>query len=171
MGTYTKSVLDVTLKADVPQRVIDYLNWLVTDGWPSSEVSYTVAAISDTYDKNPPFPDDHPYFKTGRYCEVGKDYYGGPDESKGEVRSSLVLVNDRWVLHLHSHCKNYDSQLDLFYEWISPYCELAEGQVVGTWEPEPFGYDEDKWIKCLKVIDGKITDHQERKPYEGHLWT
>jgi len=108
MGMYTEIYVNVTLQAEMPEQV----RQLLTEGWK--------------YEGGLP---DHPFFKCERWGHIlspglgGGSYYfnrnngycfTGPDDLSGTY--SLLIIKD---------LKNYDSEIEKFFEWISLYVEGA----------------------------------------------
>lgn len=103
MGTYTEIFVNVALKADTPAHVLQILNN------PDDAVRLP----------------DHPFFSCDRWDQIltgpcsGGSYYFNlnnfyhfrtiDDISKG---AGLCLLQD---------LKNYDNEIDKFFDWIEPY--------------------------------------------------
>lgn len=107
MGMYTEIVLGVALKRNTPKEVIDILNYMI-DGEP---------------DESRLILDDHPLFKTDRWHFMlccNSAYFGGYSNSiLKEPRHSY----DIYHLSIRSNLKNYDSEIELFLNWLNPYIE------------------------------------------------
>lgn len=105
MGMYTHLVLNVTLKSDTPQEVIDTINYMVGN----TEV-------------NPP-KQNHELFETDRwdFCLRCDSWY-----FMGETCSSFSKDLDMWTLTVNSNVKNYCGEYEKFLDYIQPYIWLNE---------------------------------------------
>lgn len=125
MGMYTEIVLGVALKRDTPKEVIDILNYMIDH------------EIGDVISNLP----SHPLFKTyGWYRMLISDYciFGGCSNSiLKEPRHSF----DNWHLSIRSNLKNYDSEIELFLNWLNPYMETVG--FIGYMRHEEF---DDPWL-------------------------
>lgn len=104
---YTELVLGVDLVRDTPKEVIDILEFM----------------ISGEFEDPKPIVPDHPLFKTDRWRTMlqSDSYYFG------EFGNSLIdaprFKEDVYKLSIRSNLKNYDSEIELFLNWLSPYIE------------------------------------------------
>lgn len=119
MGMYTELFISTRIK-DVPE-VIDILKDM----------------ISGNHIELEQIP-DHPFFYTTRWKHMLRcsSHYFVP------VASSLLeysKIGDFWVFTNRSDFKNYDNEIDLFVDWLNPYIDAIEGEMVGY-----FRYEEDQ---------------------------
>lgn len=105
MGMYTHLVLNVTLRSDTPQEVIDTINYMVgnTEVEPPKQV--------------------HELFETERwdFClRCDSAYF------MGETHSSFTNHYDNWELTVNSNVKNYCHEYSKFLDYIQPYIRFHE---------------------------------------------
>lgn len=123
MGTYTEFHFKVKLAYDAPEEIILFLN----DMMDYSKGDYPC-----------PIPPDHELFDCERWENLffASAYYeryprpsfkllGGPGRSGVFVMDVDPHVGRTWVLELHGELKNYDSEIQKFAEWISPYVKKS----------------------------------------------
>lgn len=165
MGDYTKCGIDLKLKRDVRTEVVAFLKWLIEDGWPSTHCAIMGELKSSAeHDKNPPFPDDHPYFKGAGYHKVASDYTQRGRDKPDYRPSKIEQVDGQWVVRIYSDIKNYNDEIEQFNDWVAQYCELEEGSVIGEYKSDASAYDD---AYTVKVVNGKIvklppTETEER---------
>lgn len=113
MGMYTALVLDARLKANVPDQVIETLKFMMGPG----------TGVVD--------PPEHPLFGDTRWAWMLKGssayfpierepllyrpFYGADETSKPVL------------LSVGCSLKNYDNEIALFLDWLTPYIEEAVG--------------------------------------------
>lgn len=105
MGMYTEFVLGVNLKRDTPDEIIDILRYMTEGEFEDPE----------------PEASDHLLFKTERWrymLQCDSAYFGGLSISKLQRPEHAT---DDWHLSIRSNLKNYDNEIELFLNWISPY--------------------------------------------------
>lgn len=103
MGLYTEFVFAAELSERIPLNVLNILKSMTTDN-----------ACSATLINIP----DHPFFRTERgellaCCDSA--YF------PGETHSCLQYNMCYYSLTIRSCIKNYDSEIELFLDWIKPY--------------------------------------------------
>ena len=104
MGMYTEFVFAAELSKHTPLNVLDILKYLTCD--------------QDSKDiENIEIP-DHPFFKTERWKVMAS---GASAYFPGETHSSLLFNIHYYCLTIRSTIKDYDSEFELFLEWISPH--------------------------------------------------
>lgn len=107
MGMYTELNIGVNLVSSTPDYVIDIIKYMLN---PESE-----------YDeiKLP----DHPLFKTARwrYMLLSDSYYFG-----GTTNSCMEYdgIFKQHELNVRSNLKNYESEIELFLNFIQPYIDF-----------------------------------------------
>ena len=121
MGMYTEFVFAVELNSKTIERdgVINILKYMVRD------------AKRIHPDKLP----NHPFFKTERWWmlfTMGSAYF------PGITHSDFQCSHGDYFLTVRSNLKNYDSEIELFLDWITPYVVNAHGKCFGY-----FRYEED----------------------------
>lgn len=127
MGMYTELFVEGTLRGTAPQAVKDVIHRLFD---PNADRSDDTCAI------------DHPFFKASRWAAIGNcsSYYHIPYSLSGtnvsEVTNQLSFIS-------RSDLKNYGNEIELFINWITPYCERLRGWHWYEEAPEPtvFNYE------------------------------
>lgn len=114
MGMYTELSLDLRLAEDVPPEVLDILRFML-EGDPS--------------DERPILP-RHPLFGDTRWAFMLRccSYYHTP------VATMALHWDDITKAHfLVGRCdlKNYDNEINLFIDWLTPYIEAEENEFLG----------------------------------------
>lgn len=106
MGMYTELVLNVTISSDAPEEVVTMLRAM---------------ANRDVEPGDLPRP-DHPFFKTGRWSALmaASSHYFIPF-ALSEMRS--LDYTSYHYLSTRSDLKNYDNEIDLFIDWLTPYVD------------------------------------------------
>lgn len=106
MGMYTELVMAVELKKDTPNAVIEVLKYMVGD-------------IED----EPSMP-KHELFEADRWrfmLRCDSYYFDG-------VTNSILKsdwVSNSYYLTVRSNLKNYNSEIEKFIDWITPYVNLS----------------------------------------------
>lgn len=103
MGMYTEFHFNVELIENVPQEIIDILNYMLNKGTQE------------------PLPEpDHPLFKTSRWRRMlrSDSYYFAAD-----THSTLRYddIGHSYYLCIRCNLKNYDNIIEKFIDWIMPY--------------------------------------------------
>ena len=132
MGMYTELVLGVNLVRDVPKEVIDILEFM----------------ISGTFEDPEPITPDHPLFKTDRWrtmLQSDSYYFGGFSNS---LISAPRFKDDVYRLSIRSNLKNYDSEIELFLNWLTPYIETRG--FIGYMRYEEY---DDPWLIYYEMYD------------------
>ena len=73
---------------------------------------------------------NHPLFKTDRwrFMLMSSSYYFVP------VASTLLEYDDigkNWSFINRSDFKNYSNEINLFLDWLDPYIDASEGEMIG----------------------------------------
>jgi hypothetical protein len=76
-----------------------------------------------------PLP-DAPLFEKSRWRMVGRcsSYYFIPESVS---RMSFNNIANCWLIVSCSDLKNYDGEIEAFFEWIMPYVDAQPGEFVG----------------------------------------
>lgn len=97
----TEFYLNVQLKKDIPHDIVNILLYMLKN--------------DECYGMTPePKLPDHPFFKTSNWEFI---FY---HDFISEEQSFLTLENVCF-LHVYGNFKNYDNEIHLFIDWISPY--------------------------------------------------
>lgn len=121
MGMYTEFHFNAELVKDLPKEVENILKYMIGE--------------SDVTDISPSDLLNHKLFSTPRWqvMLMGDSYYFAAD-----TISTLRYDN---ITNSHFLCircsfKNYDSEIELFLDWISPYIEMDSGEFLGFYRYE-----------------------------------
>ena len=111
MGMYTEIFFRAELRTDVPTKVIDLIR-----AWITNEVP----------DNLP----DHPLFKCDRWGTLlnGGSAYFPTMVSPVFARGGF---SHEWELSFNSSLKNYDGEIQQFFDWINPYLRAVPGEFIG----------------------------------------
>jgi hypothetical protein len=113
MGMYTELVLNVTLRSDTPPEAMAVLRHLANG------------------DQEPTQLPDHPFFKCERWrmvMQCSSHYFIPFALSKLEV---LSYAQAGGYLSTRSDLKNYDDEINLFVDWLTPYIDALPGDCLG----------------------------------------
>lgn len=99
MGTYTKFAADFELKASTPKEVLETLLYM-----------YGMGAQPDQLPK-------HKLFSTNRWARM---VYGSDSGLYGS-RFGFDREEGCWKVRVRCNLKNYNSEIELFLEWVYPY--------------------------------------------------
>jgi hypothetical protein len=127
MGTYTELVLKCTLKKEssIPPDVLNILKYLFRDR----------VEIKDTAIPN------HPFFSCPHWRAIGymNSVYHIPETFNFFEGNKIFSRSDT---------KNYDSEIELFIDWLLPYLDHQTGDCIGwVWHEELL---KPKLIKYIK---------------------
>lgn len=113
MGMYTEIFFRATLKQDVPESVLAPFR----------------AMLGELEAESIELP-DHELFQRGRWYMLarGSSYYF-PEHAQ----SHLVQddIRGAWCVLLHASIKNYDGEIEAFFDWIDPYVDAYQGEFLG----------------------------------------
>lgn len=103
MGMYTEIFVKIEFKTNLPAEVVTALKWL--DG---QEV------------RDAPLP-GHPFFKLHRAAILLQccSYYHQPDVTRNLWFDD---IGGNWYLCSRSDIKNYEGEIEAFFDWVKPYC-------------------------------------------------
>lgn len=104
---YTELVLGIDLVRDTSKEVIDILEFMISGAFEDPE----------------PIVPDHTLFKTDRWrtmLQSDSYYFGGFSNSLIDAQR---FKEDVYKLSIRSNLKNYDSEIELFLNWLSHYIE------------------------------------------------
>ena len=121
MGMYTDFCFDAKLKKNTPTEIIELLkNW-------------------QDWDWNPAVLPAHPFFSLSSWRCIGSDmsyYFDGP----GYFNCTFDEIANSYYLQVRGNLKNYESEIETFIEWITPYLNKTPGEFLGFYRYEE--YDE-----------------------------
>lgn len=103
MGMYTELNIGLELSKDTPEEVINIINYMI-----SGEGS------------DMPTTPNHPLFSTDRWdfmLTCSSYYFNAQPVHKFEYDE----IGECWFLTSISNLKNYNSEIEKFLDWISPY--------------------------------------------------
>lgn len=112
MGMYTEINCRICLDENVPEGVVKVLKYMVGD-------------VEDISDEELP---EHDLFKTPRWDTMlrSSSFYHIP---KSNMELFYSDIGSNWYLIGRSDLKNYDDEIEMFFDWIKPYCEFSEEMI------------------------------------------
>lgn len=124
MGMYTGLVLDARLKNTITQDVIEVLQFMIESG-----------------EAREPLIPDHDLFRTHRWTWMlngTSAYFPG---ERGPILARPILYGRHetelpTLLSVGFSIKNYDSEIEKFLDWLTPYLEKGVGWTM--WEADEF---------------------------------
>lgn len=116
---YTEFVLGIILDDDTPEHMIDIIKYMLG----------ARIIISNS------FATGHPLFKTGRWDKMFRSY-SDTFPIKPHCIYNYNADKKHYTLSVRCAFKNYDSEIELFLNWIAPYVR-NEG-FVGTMRCEEY---------------------------------
>jgi len=123
MGMYTECYINCKLIEDIPKEVLDILKYLFDNPFDEIEGKYKI-------DEPSTIP-DHKLFNTDGWRLIGKgsSFYHIPFPTsklslEGRIPSSYYLTS-------RSDFKNYEGEIELFFDWIMPYVDNNDGEFIG----------------------------------------
>lgn len=115
MGMYTEINMRANLRQDTPEEVLQVLEAMAF-GAPILAASELPA---------------HPLFESHRWYHLGvRGSYYFPKAGLSEVVRP-VHEWDAPRFSLHGDLKNYDNEIDKFFDWIDPYIDAEPGEFLG----------------------------------------
>jgi hypothetical protein len=146
MGHYTELQCKIKLRKDTPDNVVSILKRVLIE----RDLGHD-KVIFDTKDVFKPEL-DHDFFKCERW------YMLFLSTNWGDIQGGkMYQEKEYWVVDLHTEFKNYDSEIDKFIDWITPFIVgRKKKQYVGWWQSESMDsriniYIERDAEKLLKV--------------------
>jgi hypothetical protein len=107
---YTELHYNVELRRDIPQQVIDVLEFMLDNDLPQPELP------------------EHTLFKTHRWpvmLRMSSAYFEAP------TRSELITEPAHRTLSVRCNLKNYDGEIEAFVDWMNPYVAAFKGDFLG----------------------------------------
>lgn len=141
MGMYTQLFITTDLKNDTPDSVIQILQYMQN-------------ANNERQETKPEIP-DHPLFKTDRWDYMlicGSAYFEGPNFNKLKKKYQDNEASE-WEFGNLSNFKNYDGEIDLFLDWLSPWISKSSCAELLGW----VRYEEDDQPDLIYGLSGKLT--------------
>ena len=127
MGYYTELKFDVKLKQDTPENVVNILKMVINE----RDLGHDKVLFSSEDVFKPEL--NNPFFKCERWYMLFLST-NFDDEMQG---SRFYEENGRWIINLHTEFKNYDSEIDNFFDWIKPFIAgRKKKQYVGYYRGE-----------------------------------
>lgn len=116
MGMYTEIHFNSELKQNLPEDVVNILQYMIDS-------------------KNEPVLPDHEFFMCDRWRSLFRmdSYYFDAD-----THSTLRFdeISHAYYLCVRANLKNYDSEIEKFLDWITPYLAKDEGEFLGFYRYE-----------------------------------
>jgi len=117
MGMYTELHYNVALKQPVPDEVVTLLRYMLGDIEEVEEVPF------------------HRLFATSRW-----DYMLRCDSYYFDADTNSTLryddIHGGYYLCIRCNLKNYDDEIKLFIDWVSPYVDALPGDFLGFFRYE-----------------------------------
>ncbi len=117
MGMYTEILIKEKVKEEIPNEVYDVLNYIFNN---NGEM---------------PMPEElpeHEFFNTPRWQQIGCS------NSYCHIPWADSKFSDNYIFS-HIGLKNYNKEIQLFFDWVNPYLEAYEGECIGY-----YWYEEDR---------------------------
>ena len=108
MGMYTEIYINVDLKEDTPDEVINVLKAMCNFDYQSEHLARFHKRWSYL-------------FSNGSYCT--------PHTSTANL--TYDSISKQWSLLGKGDIKNYNSEIEEFFEWIQPHIDANEGDFIG----------------------------------------
>jgi hypothetical protein len=126
MGHYTELQCKIKLRKDTPDNVVSILKRVLIE----RDLGHD-KVLFDTKDVFKPEL-DHDFFKCERW------YMLFLSTNWGDIQGGkMYQEKEYWVVYLHTEFKNYDSEIDKFIDWITPFIVgRKKKQYVGWWQSE-----------------------------------
>lgn len=124
MSYYTEFHFNARMRDDVPQEILDRLDFMTNDNAVQTETDLP----------------DHPLFSCTRWRYMLCD---GSASFDAQPNSELVSAYGNTYLCIRCNLKNYDSEIEKFVDWVAPYLDKRPGNFLGfrryegIEEPEP----------------------------------
>ena len=112
MGLYTDFEIEITLKKNTPEHVINIIDYLFN--WRRN----------DRKEKSELIKPNHEFFKTPRWHHIGS--MSGWSDAESNFNPKTLHIKSI------SSLKNYDDEIDLFLDWIKPHLQCQDGDMIGT---------------------------------------
>lgn len=148
MGMYTDFAIEVTLKPDTPKTVLRTLKYLVHDR--EDLFKGPVDRCLDEYNRS---EESKRFISTERFC-----YIGNPDYELPFGHTAWEFDGTRLVIG--TNVKNYDSVIEKFWAWISPWIDEPVGTSVGYCQYE-------EYVAPSEVIVGQDIESGENHYMRG----
>jgi hypothetical protein len=123
MGMYTECYVNVRLVENLPKKIIEVLEYLFDNSWYDNDEGMHVQEKQE-----PAALPDHKFFSTCRWRLIGSgaSFYHIPFPT-----SKILLELDQYYLTSRSDLKNYEGEIELFFDWLMPYIDAFEGEFIG----------------------------------------
>lgn len=119
MGMYTELVAGFRVDSDKHPEVISVLKAMVDDKWKGVRRDEVVPAL------------DHPFFRTDRWQWMLRhaSYYFPVSKSFSAYKDDKHFPET--VFSIRCNLKNYSNEIELFWDWIGPFIDGCDGDLVG----------------------------------------
>lgn len=113
MGMYTEIFFRATLKRDTPDEVLA-----------------PIRAMLGQAEVDPDDLPNHPLFECPRWDMLGmSSSYYFPDHTPSGMEKDDI--RKAWGVYLNADLKNYDDEIEKFFDWIDPYIDAGPGEFLG----------------------------------------
>lgn len=151
MGMYTQLRCNIDIKRDTPLEVINMLKYMVGD----LDIDLRHFEGFDSL--------KHPLFQSHRWHMLftcSSAYFDDWEEPQ------LIECDDYYQLTVCSNLKNYDSEIQKFWDWIKPYINANEGEWLGAYR-----YEENEWDTNVRYLgNDEIEFYIEKEENEEWGW-
>lgn len=128
MGYYTELKLNIKLKKETPDNIIEFLKKVLID----KDIGVDNKFLFKSGDVFKPWF-SHDFFKCQRWYMLFLSTNWDEDMQGGKLRED----KGNWTVNLHTEFKNYDDEIDKFMDWITPYIVgRKKRQYVGQYQGE-----------------------------------
>lgn len=108
MGTYTRFKCRIKLAYSVPDEVVNFLTQIID--FTKKEIYHDDDVITTLF--------AHELFRCMRWENL---FYAHPDGSDPVFKK----IGNTWILELDAEFKNYDSEIEKFIDWITPFVKIG----------------------------------------------
>ena len=136
MGMYTELALEFDLKETTPQSVMDVLFYLMNEQQEPNELP------------------NHPLFQTDRW----RSLFLGTSTYFEEQYASLKHDGVSYHLKTCANLKNYQGEIDLFLDFITPYIDGIPGEYLGHKR-----YEEDETKTHIFFLRNRKIEFEKEK--------
>lgn len=138
MGYYTELKFKAKLRDDTPENVINLLKRILIEH--DLGIERELFHTEDVFKPNL----SHQFFKCERWYMLFLSTNWDNEMQGGK----MYQIGNRWVIDLHTEFKNYDNEIDLFFDWIKPFVVgRKKKQFVGYYRGEFNDYQTNMYIE------------------------
>ena len=116
MGMYTEILVKATLRSDLSENILEVVDYMFGEG------------------ELPEVLPKHKLFRLPRWDSIGKcgSWYHHPT-----AVNSINKDYTAWEIFSRSDIKNYNGEIEAFFDWFKTIIDASEGRCIGyTWYEE-----------------------------------